>query len=182
MLSDPQREYIRKVARTLQIIVCALAGGVLSFLAAVIFIGSQNPPAASPDAPIITYCAFAMAIICGFASLVVPNLVSCRAHQSLADGGLSQWGLVKNLPNAAELGEVAPLAAIYQTRTIIGAALCEGAAFFACVAYLMEHQRPVLTLAVVLILILARHIPTVSGLESTIENDLASIQQMRQLR
>ena len=38
MLSGPQRDYIRKVARTLQIIVGALAGGALMFLAAMIVV------------------------------------------------------------------------------------------------------------------------------------------------
>jgi hypothetical protein len=182
MLSDPQREYIGKVARTLQIIVGALAGGVLMFLAVVIYLVSQNPPVAAPEVPIITYTAYGFAVCAGIASLVVPSLVSGRSRQSLIDGDVSQWGLVKNLPNATELGEVAMLAAIYQTRTIIGAALCEGAAFFACVAYLLEHQRPVLFVAVVLLLMIARHIPTASGLESSIESESTTIQQMRQLR
>jgi hypothetical protein len=95
---------------------------------------------------------------------------------------VSQWGLVKNLPNAAELGDVAPLAAIYQTRTIIGAAMLEGAAFLGCVAYLLEHQQLVLVVAGALLLMIARHFTTASGLESWIENELATIQQMRQLR
>ncbi len=182
MLSDPQREYIGKVALTLQIIVGALAGGVLMFLVIVIFLVSQNPPVANPTTPIITYSAYGMAFASIIASLVVPGLVSGRARQSLVDGDVSQWGLVKNLPNAAELGDVAPLAAIYQTRTIIGAALLEGAAFFACVAYLLEHQQLVLVVAGALLLMIARHFTTASGLESWIDNELATIQQMRQLR
>jgi hypothetical protein len=182
MLSDPQREYIRNVARTLQIIVGALAGGVLMFLAVVIYLVSQNPPVAAPQEPIITYIAYAFAIVAGIASLVVPNVVSGRSRQSLIGGDVSQWGLVKNIPNAAELGEIVPLAAIYQTRTIIGAALCEGAAFLACVAYLIEHQRPVLFVAGGLLLMILCRIPTVSGLESSIESESTTIQQMRQLR
>jgi hypothetical protein len=182
MLTDPQREYVRKVTLTLQIIVAALAGGALMFLAVVVYTVSQNPPAAARDSYIITYAAFAFAVVAGIASLIVPSLVGGRARNSLIDKDVSNWGLVKNLPNLAELGEVAPLAAIYQTRTIIGAALCEGAAFFACVAYQIEHQRSVLFVAVVLLLMIARHIPTVSGLESWIESELATIQQMRQLK
>ena len=182
MLSDPQREYIRKVTLTLQIIVGALAGGVLMFLAVVVYMVSQNPPAAGQEAYILTYSAFAMAVVCGIASLVVPSQVTGRARKSLIDGDVSNWGLVKNLSNAAELGEVAQLAAIYQTRTIIGAALCEGAAFFALVAYQIEHQRSVLFVAIVLLLLIVRHVPTASGLESWIESELTTIQQMRQLK
>jgi hypothetical protein len=182
MLSDSQRDYIRKVARTLQIIVGALAGGVLMFLTIVIYLVSQNPPVAAPEAPIITYSAYGLAIASGIASLFIPSLISNRGRQSLINGDPMNWGLVKNLPNVAEPGDVAPLAAIYQTRTIIGAALCEGAAFLACVAYLLEHQHPVLFVAVVLLVMIVRHIPTVSGLESLFESESTTIQQMRQLR
>jgi hypothetical protein len=182
MLSDPQRDYLRNVARTLQIIVSALAGGVLMFLAVVIYLVSQNPPVAAAKAPLITYTAYGMAVFAGIASLVVPSAINSRARQSIIDGDVSKWGLVKNLPNVAELGDVAPLAATYQTRTIIGAALCEGGAFLACAAYLLEHQRPALFVAAALLLMIAGRIPTVSGLQSTIENELATTQQMRQLR
>jgi hypothetical protein len=182
MLSGAQREYIRKVATTLQIIVGALAGGVLTFLAVVIYMASQNPPMAEFEMPTVTYSAYGMALVCGIASIVVPNLIIGRARQALIGGDVSQWGLVKNLPNAAELGDVAPLAAVYQTRTITGAALCEGAAFFACVAYLLEHQRPMLFVAGLLLLMIVRHLPTTSGLQSWIESELVTIQQMRQLQ
>jgi hypothetical protein len=126
--------------------------------------------------------AYAFAVFSGIASFVVPNLISNRARQSLATGGPSNWGLVKNLPNAAELGDIAPLAAIFQTRTITGAALLQGAAFFACVAYLVEHQQAVLIVAGALLLMIASKFPTVSGLESSIESDAATAQQLRQLR
>jgi hypothetical protein len=46
----------------------------------------------------------------------------------------------------------------------------------------LEHQRPALFVAVVLLFMIARHIPTVSGLESSIESESTTIQQMRQLR
>src|SRR5262249_59185882 len=99
MLSGAQREYIGKVCLTLQIIVGALAGGVLMFLAVVIFLASQNPPAAAPDTPTVTYAAYGMATVCAIASFVVPNLVVACARKSLIAGDASQWRLVKNLPN-----------------------------------------------------------------------------------
>src|SRR5215213_9464376 len=128
MLSDPQRDYIRKVARTLQFIVGVLAGGVLMFLAVVLFLVSQNPPVVAPETPIVTYAAYGLAMFSVIASFVMPGLISSRAPRSLINDGQWQWGLAKNLPYAAELGEVAPLAIVYQTGTIFGAALLEGAA------------------------------------------------------
>ncbi len=182
MLTDPQRDYIRRVCLSLQIIVGALAGGVLMFLAIVIFIGLQQPPAAIPDLAIITYTAYGMAAVCAILSFVVPNILVARTRKLLAAGDVSQWGLVKNLPNIEQLAEAAPVAAIFQTRTIVGAALCEGAAFMACIAYLIERQRPVLIVAGVLLLLILRYFPTPSRLESQIENELATSQQVRQFR
>jgi hypothetical protein len=184
MLTEPQRDYIAKVCLTLQIIVGALAGAVLMFLGIVIFIGSQNPPAAIPDTLIITDAAYSMAANCAVLSFVVPNLAVGRARKSLVagDGDMSQWRWVQNLPNIEQLGEVAPLAAVYQTRAIIGAAFCQGAAFMACIAYLFEHQRPMLVVAGLLLLLILRYLPTPSRLESWIENELTTIHQMRQLR
>jgi hypothetical protein len=182
MLSDAQREYLGKACLTLQIIVGALAGGVLMFLAIVMFIGSQNPPAARPNNTIITDAAYRMAATCAVLSFVVPNLLVARTRKSMVAGDISQWGLVQNLPNIEQLGEVAALAALYQTRAIIGAGFCEGPAFMACVAYLTEHERPVLFVAGVLLLLILRFLPTRSRLESWIENELTTNQQLRQLR
>ncbi len=140
MLSDSQRQHVRTVVRTLQIIVGAMAAGVFGFLAVVIFlIPNHARPAAAPQ-PIVTYSAVGMSVTIGIASLVVPSLVVSRMRQSLLSGHASDWGLVKNMPNAAELGDVVPLGAIYQTRTIICAALLECAALLSCIAYLLEHR------------------------------------------
>jgi hypothetical protein len=123
-----------------------------------------------------------MAALITIAALIVPGLIVNRLRQSVIHRDLTNWGLVKNLPNAAELGDVAPLAAIYQTQTIIGAALIEGAAFLAGIAYMLEQRQISLYVAGALLVLIASQFPTVSRLEGWIENELAGIQQMRQLR
>src|SRR5207248_224462 len=79
MLSEAQRAYIRTVARTLQILVGAMATGVLSFLAIVIFVRPNNGQPRAPDAqPIITYTAIGMSVAIVAASLIVPGAVERR--------------------------------------------------------------------------------------------------------
>ena len=183
MLSQAQRDYVRTVTRTVQIIVGAMAASVLVFLGIVVVLVSQNAQAAAAAAePIVTYTAIGMTIAVGIAWLIVPGVVVGRMRQSLIDGRSSQWVLVKSMSDVAELGDVVPLAAIYQTRAIIGVALLEGAAFLSNIAYLLEHQPIALYIAGVLLLTIVSQIPTVSRLESWLESELASIEQMRQMR
>ena len=182
MLTGPQLQYVRSVVRTLQIIVGAMAGGVLMFLAVVLFLVSKNAQPAPASLPVLTYIAVGMSVVIGIAWLIVPGVIVGRMRQSLLNGNSSDWGLVKNMPNAAELGDVVPLAAIYQTRTVIRAALLEGTAFLACIAYMLEHQAIALAIAGLLLLMILSQIPTVSGLESWLDDELATVQQMRQLR
>src|SRR6476620_4554932 len=140
MLSDSQREYASTAVRTIQIIVCALFAGVVAFLGVAIFLVSQNAQAALPDKPFLTYTSLGMAIAVVIAWLIVPSLAAAGMKKAIIEGRSENWGIVKNLPNAADLGNVVPLSVVYQTKTIIAAALLEGAAFFCTVAYLIEPQ------------------------------------------
>jgi hypothetical protein len=182
MLSDHQREFVRTVVRTLQIIVGALAFGVVMFMAVVLYMETHNPPAAAPTEHIFSYTALGMAVAVAIAWLIVPGIVAGRMRQSVIDGRSSQWGLVKNMPNAAELGDVDPLAGIYQTRTIIGVAMLEGVAFYSVAAYMLGHDRLALYVAIALLVLILSQFPTVSRLESWLESELTNIEQMRQLR
>ncbi|HVT28085.1 MAG TPA: hypothetical protein VHE81_08720 [Lacipirellulaceae bacterium] len=182
MLSNPQREYVGRVAHTLQIIVGTMAVGVLMFVGVVFILASQNAPIGGAFDSIITYVAIGMAIAVTIAWMIVPGTIVGRMRQSVIERDVANWGLVRNIPNLEELGDVAPLAAIYQTRTIVGAALFEGAAFLATVAYMIEHQRIALFIAAVLLLLILSQIPTVSRLGDWIESELVSIQQMREMQ
>jgi hypothetical protein len=103
-------------------------------------------------------------------------------RQLVVEGRASEMGLVKSLPNAGELGDVAPLAAIYQTRTIVAAAMLEGAAFFAVTAFMIGRQSLALYVAMALVVLILSQFPTAPRLESWLETELTNIHQMRQLR
>jgi hypothetical protein len=182
MLSDSQRDYTRTAVGTIQIIVCALAAGVITFLAVTILVIPQAAQAASPKPPFLTYTSLGMAIVVVVAWLFVPGLAAAGMKKAIIDGKSDDWGIVKNLPNAAELGYVVPLAVVFQTKTIIAAALLEGAAFFCTVAYLIEHQPIALYVAVALAILILTQIPTLSRFESWLDSESTSLEQMRQMR
>jgi len=182
MLSDPQREYARTAVRTIQIIVCALFAGVVAFLGVAIFLVAKNVHAATPDKPILTYASLGMAIAVVIAWLFVPSLAAAGMKKNIVSGQSGNWGIVKNMPNAAGLGNVVPLAVVYQTKTIIAAALLEGAAFFCTVAYLIEHQPIALYAAIALAVLILAQIPTASRFESWLDSESTSMEQMRQMR
>ncbi len=182
MLTDLQREYIRKATRTIQIIVASLAAGVLAFLGVVLYLVQQNALAPAVEVPIVTYISIGMAIVVIAMWLVVPAVIAGRMRHSIIHGDSSQWGLVKNMHNGGELGDVVPLMATYQTSAIVGAALIEGGAFLATIAFLLEHQRTAMLIGIALAVLLVIQIPTVSRAESWVERELSTIQQLRQMQ
>jgi hypothetical protein len=181
MLTDPQREHIRLAARTMQIIVGALATGVAFFAGIVLsFAGAAGDEQAPSDERLLTYMAVGAALIVVIAWAVVPALIAGQMRQKIADGNAAQ--LTLNLRNAAEIGDVGPLTVAYQVRLIVAAALLEGVAFFNLIAYMIERQSLSLIVAGLLLLMILSHIPTVGRLQEWVERELNTIDQLRQMR
>ena len=182
MLSDPQREFCRTSVRTMQVIIGAMILAVLSFLGYVVFMMPQQGQLPIGAQPIISYAAAAMAVAVTIAWLIVPGNVTSRMRHSLIEDRSLSTSSGNNFSTPEQLGETVPLVGAYQTRLIIGAALLEGAAFFAVTAFMLEHQSFVLYVAGVLLLLLFSQFPTASRLESWVKSESANIQQMRHLR
>jgi hypothetical protein len=136
MLTDAERDHLGMMTRTLQIILFALASGVVTFGVVVTFISQ-----AQQTEPILTYLAVAASVAAILASFVVPSILSAGQRNAIAAG---KWPTAQFAPQSTaagdELGDVGPLLAVYQTRQIIRAAILEGAAFFDLTAYLLEKQ------------------------------------------
>jgi hypothetical protein len=157
----------------MQIIVGALAIGIINFLG-VIFaldldLSAQGVPASPPW---LSYAAVGGSVVAVILSLIVPVFFSKQAEQSLAT------------PNAAELDSTAvrKAAQIYQAQLMVRCALVEGAAFFCLVAYMLERQTASVITAVVLLVVILLHIPSSSRIEAWIEQRLFEANQLRQLR
>jgi len=80
-----------------------------------------------------------------------------------------------------QYGDLARLWYVYMTKTIIGAALLEGAAFFAIIGYMLDNSPVELVCAVVLIVGTAAHFPTVDRVCRWIESQMRLIDEQRQM-
>ena len=184
MLTNPQREYLKLAARTMQIIVAALAAGVGTFFAIVLISSPKGQPAAgAPVEPLIAYLAAAFALAAIIVWAVMPRVIAGRIRQAIVDGKpVPAAGLSGNLPMTDERLQISPLVTMYQTPLIIGSAILEGAALFNLIAYMIERQQMSLIVAGALLLLMLSQIPTVSRLEAWVEGELATIDQLRLLR
>jgi hypothetical protein len=112
-------------------------------------------------------------------SVIVPALSAKQQRLAIAgvkpSPGVTTAPAAGNSPGAVEItGSRWPNA--YMTALVIGAAINEGVAFFAVIAYLIEKNPIALVLALVLIAGLVARFPTVNRVERWIE------QQQEKLR
>lgn len=137
------------VGRQAMIIVGALMFGLLNFAGIALFVGSN----AKPNGPeTLSYFALGSAAVMVALRFFIPGLVTAaatrRTEGQAADAYRQQ------------------LATVYQTKTIIGAALLEGAGFFNCVAYIVTGLLPNIAAVAVLLTIMAMTFPSQTQFES----------------
>jgi hypothetical protein len=196
-MNDP--DVLEPITRNCQIIVSALIMGVTVFLLITLFLvptainpgpapvaggpGAPNmPQLAGPGVPLITYIAVGMGVAGLVLSLIIPSVIVASARRKIAKGVWTP--LVKQDPtNLAQIlpaGDTGKLAFVYQNQLIIGSALCEGMAFFATIAYLLERNPLALGMALILIAGLAVRIPTRNRVNAWIDQQQSMLQTERQ--
>lgn len=178
MLSDAQRDQLKPIARTMQIIVGALCLGVLSFLIVVLVIGSAKPQDQDSE-PFLTYLAVGMAVGAIVVSIFLPSIILRSSPANTANPVVDDARLVGANGMASE--NIGRFAQLYQTQLIIRCAILEGAAFFCLVGYMIEQQMFGLVAAVVLLLVMLANFPTRSRVESWIDARLIEKEQLQQL-
>jgi hypothetical protein len=169
--------------RILQFIVLALAAGCGFFGGIVISLCLGKPW--NYDLSILTLLALAFGAMTIFFRLIVPPLIVHQARKVLLRR-LRDSGSEKVVKNSDPLGAidadiVGQLFQILLTRTIIAAALLEGAIFFLLIATMAEHSLPALALAALLWLLLIAHFPTRDWTERWIENQQRLLREDREL-
>jgi hypothetical protein len=107
----------------MQIIVGAMLAGVLSFATIAAVVRSQNPLRPPPDLPILSFVAVGFGVLTLLGRMALLQTVTTAARH--------RWRAETDIPVCQWLN-------LFQTRTVIGAALLEGAAFLFLVAYLVE--------------------------------------------
>lgn len=175
MLDEKQREHLAGISTVLQIIVLALVFGVVTFAFVVFFVLVEDGGKAEQGIiSIIAACTTLVAIV---AAEVVPRIIRSNMRQAIVKGkplGTSSGEAISN-----DMGDVGSLAAVFQTTTIVGAAILEGAAFFNLVAYMLEHQTINLMCAALLVVAILFKRPNRSKLEGWVEDELKSIEELR---
>ncbi len=189
-MTDP--DALRPLVRICQIIIAALIAGVLFFLTVTLFITQAIMPPPAPvggmaagggslPLPLITLIAVAMAVINLAMSFVVPKLVVDQGRRKIAGEGPD--AVMKTDPSGPKqlypAGYTDKLAELYQTQLIIGAALLEGAAFFAVIAYLLERSPIALLTALVLLGVMFTRFPTGDRVNNWLDQQLSMLQEER---
>jgi len=169
-----------RLVRALRIIVGTMAVGTLAFGGVVFALRSagRGPP---PDGPILTFLAAGLALMSLLMWPLLPRAVATRGRRQIAKGEFlapRQSGWLAELA-ATEEGS---LLLLYQTCTILGAAALEGAALFACVAYLIEGVPWSLVLGVCLAgLMLVFELPSRARAESWVSAQRRLLAEERSL-
>jgi hypothetical protein len=176
MSTESDEALIGRVARQSQIIVGALITGVVIFLgiATVVDVTPFPPPRPGAGAgaggvmgapreldagQLLTWLAVGSAALSLPLSFIVPNLIVKQNRRAIAAG---KWPLSQTSFNssAATDSDTGKLATVYSTQLILGAALIEGAAFFAGVTYLLTKNPIVLGVAILLVVVMVLRLPT----------------------
>jgi hypothetical protein len=180
-MTDSQREHLAKVADTLQLVVIAMAVGVVMLGAVAVALREQG--VGQPGDVFFTYLSAGIAFIALVVALMVQALFGGRARRKLIAGESVRAVSMLGKPlYPDELGDVGLLAAVYQTRLIFAAGILEGAAIVNLADHMMAGHAINLIAAAVMLLALLSLFPTCSRLEEWIENQLTVIAQLREMQ
>jgi len=173
--------------RIVQIIVGSLIAGVVVFLVIAIAVGQNVAADRGEQSQMLTYLGVAFAVAALIARIVVPAIIVARNRRRVAQG---TWQPPQGQRLGAQAtpgsffdltGDAGKLLFVYHVRTIVACAIIEGATFLMLIAHLVEQSTLSLIVAIVLILGLAMHFPTRSGVIRWIEGQLMLLEQERHL-
>ncbi len=152
--------------RPLQLIVAALALGAVMFLAIVLVmpVEAEDQPTGADKSPIITYVALAH----GLASAIAASLFSALLTRYGRGRVVAESAASSASPSFAKTSVLRPdvsdhtsaLLGIFFTKTLIAAAIMEGAALFLGIAYMLERETPAVILAAALPVVMLARMPT----------------------
>ncbi len=185
MVESQWRDEISAKIPQLQIIVGSLISGCVIFLAIAAFVAFQGGQAEPiGPGPIFTYIAILFGATAIVAAQIAPAIIVGRARRTIHDGSWrSPQGSQVSASQSEMLercGDAGRLWLLYQTVTIVRAALIEGAAFFLLVVYIIERSPISLAGSLVMIFILASLFPGRKRALHWIEDQLNLLDQQRQ--
>lgn len=181
---SPWREEIGPLVRTQQIIVLAMTGGMLAYLVVAFVIAAQGDAPEDSELPIVSLVALMFAVASVVARMVVvPAIVGAQRKQIAA--GVPRSPDLRDQATAElqdRWGDAGRLVGVHQVRTIIAAAMLEGAGFLAITAYLIEGSLWTIALGLALTAGVFAHLPTQAGVVQWVERELQRIEELRRGR
>lgn len=173
MLTPEQRSTVASVVNTQRIILLALIAGPASYIAFVLTRGGEPRDNDVSNMPVM---AAAFAVLPVIAAIVLPFVMASQQRSAMAAGK-------GRAAMTAEGGDQTTwLLSGLQVRTIIRAALLEGAAFFNIFAFQTDRQPYSLAIAVALLLGILATWPFRGRTEEWLEGELRFQRDAEQLR
>jgi hypothetical protein len=170
--SNPQLSLAAQ-ARLLQIIVIALAMGLVTATLTLFVLRGDKPPTAEPPIPVYVYYFFVGTAIA--ASAVMSRSLEEKARLS-ATRDWPERG--EPTPEGLDASR-ATLAATFQTRWILRSALVEGPGFFGAITYFLSGDRTILVMNFALLCALLSRFPTATRLDYWINDQLNKAREER---
>jgi hypothetical protein len=167
------------MARTLQIITVALAGGLVAFAVVGIFMrqsGAMQPNGATMISAIM---AILTAVLIA-ARVLVPRLIVRGGLRRIARSE-SPSSRGRSGPGSAASDDREQLQGLFSAKTIASGAILEGAGFANLVAYLLEGQAYSLALAAILVLGILAATPTRGALEDWLDQACRRVVEIRDM-
>ena len=167
-------EHLRPIVRTLQKIAGAMVVGSAAFLIVCMFSG-LTPDASSPMT--LSYTALGIAPLSVIGSFILAHVIVSNGRSQIIQREYVDSRIKPHDVFAST--DAGRVCGVLSTVTIIRCAMIEGAALLACLAYMNEGNQLVLAATVVLIAVLAAHIPTTVRTKHWIAHQLRIIERSR---
>jgi hypothetical protein len=180
MFDADQSPVLAARLRTLQIIVAAMALGVLAFLVIVLLLPRDDP---GDRLPIISYIAVAYGVLACLAVSPITKAVVSSARRKIArEGSVTPGAANKGDAGDGEFAksDLGKLVGLLAIKTLVNGAVYEGAALFLCVAYIVDHGPLTALLAVLLAAGVLSQTPTRDRAHRWLDDQRRQLEQERQ--
>jgi hypothetical protein len=161
------------LVRTLQIIVFALAMGVVMFAAIVVSQSGNRPQRPAGNTPAWQSPVFLVGVATLLLGFIVPAIIFAAGRKAAARAGGER-------ANSDAASRLAIQQQVHQT-TIIGCAILEGGAFLGLVSYMQSGDTTFLALAGLGLVGILSYFPTPGRFERRVENELRRLKEQQML-
>ena len=180
-MSDPEDVLPKQSLLVMQIIAGALLFGVAIFLtiALIIVQGQKNGAGLAPpgNLPIVSIVAVSFFVLQGPFAFIIPGIMTGNALRKIVAGA---WQPPPGANPSSFDGDSSKLMLLRHTTLIVRLAILESAAFFGCIAYLLEGQIFVLSEVLVALFLMLASFPTFYRVRYWLELQADQVNQLRQ--